>query len=141
MECLQAPAQDAIVAAVSPKRTACKTHCLQRVAKWLVRLMPAIFKIGIAAAPLDRWELYKRDKRWHFMEVWYWGEACTCRQLEIELIAKFKQISGCQKIQDGGDGVRPDRTHECCMYGVFAGAGDGICLSRKRREKLAFSHS
>ena len=129
------PAQDEIVHALHTN--ACTGHCLVRLAKWLVRLGPAIFKIGIAAIARDRWELHTLEHRWHFMEVWYFGQACVCRQLEIDLIAQVGDILSCQHIKNGGDGVRPDRTHQCCVYCVFAGAGDASmeANARHRRKK------
>ena len=68
----------------------------QRLAAWLCLLGPAIFKVGIASDPEDRFFSdifgYVLEERWHFMDVFWQGPANQCRQLEIDLIFALSLI-------------------------------------------------
>ena len=70
-----------------------------RVSIWLEGLHPAIFKNGIAAEPLERWEDYQEERKWHFMEVVWRGPADRCRQLEKDLIERLSVVQGCDNIK------------------------------------------
>ena len=131
------PPQDSIIEAMPFDHMDVTQHCLVRVSIWLEVLRPAIFKIGIAAEPLERWEDYQEERKWHFMEVLWRGPADRCRQLEMDLIGRLSVVQGCDNIMQGGDGVRPDRTHDCIVYAVLATAGDGPlakAVARRREE-------
>ena len=97
---------------------------------------PRHFKCGIAADPVHRYfnceHGYVTEDRWHFMQVFWNGPADKCRQVEIDFIAMTKDVEGCCNEKDGGDGVHPDRTHECYVYLVLASAGHGISLKKSR---------
>ena len=66
------------------------------------------------------------------MDVFWQGPANTCRQVEIYLISATRFVEGSCNEKPGGEGIRPDRTHECYVYLVLAGAGDGIALQKTR---------
>ena len=104
------------------------------LASWLEVLGPTIFKCGIAADPVDRYfngeTGYVKEERWHFMQVFWQGPADQCRQVEIDFIAETKNVEGCCNEKDGGDGVRPDRTHKCSVYLVLAAVGHGVSLKK-----------
>ena len=108
----------------------------QRLSAWLFVLGPAIFKVGIAASPMHRFFSsefgYVLEERWHFMDVIWKGPANRCRQIEIDLIAATQCVEGSFNEKLGGDGVHPDRTHECYVYLVLAAAGHGLSLKRAR---------
>ena len=132
------PAQDAIVLSV-PAAAGIDgepvQHCCRRLASWLLLMRPAIFKIGIAADVHERFFSedigYRHvDGIWRFMDVIWQGPASKCRQMEIDLIKEAGALPGCYNIRGGGDGVRPDREHDCFVYVVLACAADGPDLRR-----------
>lgn len=116
----------------------------QHLAAWFCVMGPVIFKIGIASDPLDRFfsrkSGYVLEERWHFMDVFWQGPANQCRQVEIDLIAATRCLEGSCNEKPGGEGVRPDRTHQCCVYMVLADAGHGISLKKSRNMRVGNKH-
>lgn len=109
----------------------------QRLAAWLCLMGPAIFKVGIASDPCHRFFScdigYVLEERWHFMDVFWQGPANECRQVEIDIISATRCVEGSCNEKPGGDGVHPDRTHQCYVYLVLACAGHGISLKKARK--------
>ena len=113
----------------------------QRLAAWFCAMGPAIFKCGIAADPVGRYFNleygYVVEDRWHFMDVFWQGPANPCRQVEIDFISDTQGVEGCCNESRGGEGVHPDRTHQCYVYLVMASVGHGISLKRSRHLRAA----
>ena len=96
------------------------------------------FKIGISLDPRHRWAMYQKEEMWLCMEVMHEGNPEECRQLEMELISKLRNIPGCYNLAPGGEGISAGCAEGVCFcYAVYATAGDGVgvhqaWLARKR---------
>ena len=98
----------------------------------------AVFKLGIATWPIDRF----RAHAWSYayegfteMALLMASTATECRRLERMLIATFRERRGCFNEAPGGEGMR-DSENLCYAYCVFADAGTGRPLVRRRRVAL-----
>jgi len=96
----------------------------------------AAFKLGIARSPVERF----RGHHWSYaisegfteMALLMASTATECRILERLLIAAFRARPGCHNEAPGGEGMR-DSDSICFAYCVFADAGTGRPLVRRRR--------
>ena len=96
----------------------------------------AAFKLGIAMSPMERF----RGHHWSYaisegfteMVLLMASTATECRILERMLIATFRALPGCHNEAPGGEGMR-DSESLCFAYCVFADAGTGRPLVRRRR--------
>ena len=121
-------------------------RCLWRIAAWSASLKVCIFKVGIAYDPDHRWRNkdfgYAPEQIWTFMDVLHRGRVAECRALEIDLIARLRDVPGCYNDKPGGEGISANSatcSAECHCYAVFAPAGSGLGVHaewRKRRQLL-----
>ena len=103
-------------------------HAIKRIKEMRNGLKLPLIKVGITTNPMVRFEYYKEDD-WQIM----WLLLCSpvlkdVEDLEIALISRFKNTSGCQNIRDGGDGglgVRfPNMPFYYTYYKEVCGQGD-----------------
>ena len=97
----------------SPKASTDLSHCKSTVSR-LSAVHPAVFKIGIAANPMQRWSnptygyCWDRRERWQGMKV---VAACetgfSATLIESVLIEQFRDTPGCRNERPGGESTFP----------------------------------
>ena len=106
------------------------------VEKRLCEIGVAAFKLGIAMSPMERFKghhwSYAISEGFTEMALLMASTATECRILERMLIAAFRARTGCHNEAPGGEGMR-DSDSLCFAYCVFADAGTGRPLVRRRR--------
>jgi hypothetical protein len=118
------------------------THVVARLAMWQAVFGILIFKVGIAADPLQRYRNaefgYQHEGPWQFMDVLVQARASTCCILEKLLIRSMGTIRGCfgcYNEKPGGEGVQNDSDHDCFVYLTIAEAGHGRDLAREAKRR------
>ena len=120
------------------------THVVARLAMWQAALEVLIFKVGIAADPVQRYRNAEygcqHEGHWQFMDVLVQARASTCCMLEKLLIRSMGSMTGCvgcYNEKPGGEGVQNDSGHDCFVYLTVAEAGHGRDLAKEaKRRKL-----
>jgi hypothetical protein len=140
------PAQDSILMSLGGSGGFTPLQrCARRLCAWLGFLGPTIFKTGIASDPhhrfFNREYGYFHERVLHFMNVVWRALANECREMEIALTARTREIPGCRTIRPGDDGARPAREHECFVNFALACAGDvnlyRACEEHRVRSRLS----